>query len=162
MDFLYQRNCPMFQFTLPRGERRSCDGVFSRSRVSIHAPTRGATFSTLYDTLDTVFQFTLPRGERPYRDPQGDAKQVRFNSRSHTGSDNRKGYQRSIYCSFQFTLPHGERLRQASCLPALLSVSIHAPTRGATFRTPKTSDSSLFQFTLPHGERLLFASNRAK
>ena len=33
-------------------------------------------------------------------------------------------------------------------------VSIHAPTRGATFAVKKTGDIKRFQSTLPRGERL--------
>ena len=99
----------VFQFTLPRGERRTDDdnGVFGyqvsihapawgatwhRERllraapVSIHAPAWGATHPYANNPRDNEFQFTLPRGERragagPLPDVQG------FNSRSRVGSD---------------------------------------------------------------------------
>ena len=35
-----------------------------REEISIHAPTRGATFVTLPDLIELVFQSTLPQGER--------------------------------------------------------------------------------------------------
>ena len=54
-----------FQSTLPRGERRQerrrnvpC------TRVSIHAPARGATNGTHKFAPHILFQSTLPRGER--------------------------------------------------------------------------------------------------
>ena len=54
-----------FQSTLPREERRALTELETESRkISIHAPTRGAT-----ETGDTIriidtFQSTLPREER--------------------------------------------------------------------------------------------------
>ena len=99
-----------FQSTLPRGERRESSYLPEPiTRVSIHAPTRGATMGlTAYLTQDAVFQSTLPRGERlmfwicmifsPGFNPRSHegsdlAKLVlffchyRFNPRSHEGSD---------------------------------------------------------------------------
>ena len=54
--------------------------------ISIHAPTRGATLTACTKEGFARFQSTLPRGERPdqlhrYREPQD------FNPRSHEGSD---------------------------------------------------------------------------
>ena len=54
-----------------------------------------------------------------------------FNPRTHTGCD--------YYPAF---------------LVAPLIVSIHAPTRGATWQTPSCADVRLFQSTHPHGVRL--------
>ena len=54
-----------FQSTLPRGERRSAGALSAGSgKISIHAPTRGATLLLNSDTLIEQFQSTLPRGER--------------------------------------------------------------------------------------------------
>ena len=100
-----------FQSTLLRGERPY--DVFLSSQpylVSIHAPTRGATIRV--SSIPTRIES--------------------FNPRSHAGSDAAKP---TIYCStgeFQSTLPRGER--HSSALPSsrTSTVSIHAPTRGAT------------------------------
>jgi len=56
-----------FQSTLPRGERRTGpDQLTGCTRVSIHAPARGATVTVyLTGSLYVPFQSTLPRGERP-------------------------------------------------------------------------------------------------
>ena len=123
-----------FQFTLPRGERLSrLESEEITALVSIHAPTRGATDiparygrvhrfnsrshagSDAHGWFDkygqNLFQFTLPRGERlstKRRRRYG----RRFNSRSHAGSD--------------------DRLLRLELITTV--VSIHAPTRGATFR----------------------------
>ena len=99
---------PMFQFTLPRGERQARSRVLtevvcfnSRSRggsdktqkllgtgliVSIHAPAGGATLHLAQDFDALPFQFTLPRGERLLISAI-----------------------LSIRDLFQFTLPRGER-----------------------------------------------------
>ena len=78
-----------------------------------------------------LFQSTLPHGERPRLLPMVIIL-ICFNPRSHTGSD-------IIY--------------SLSCLCSD-GVSIHAPTRGATWRLPTVDCETLFQSTLPHGERL--------
>ena len=56
----------IFQSTLPRGERRVIwmDEV-DRFPISIHAPTRGATYLFQKVSIPQKFQSTLPRGERP-------------------------------------------------------------------------------------------------
>ena len=125
---------PMFQFTLPRGERPArsakaevsvlvsihapAGGATARRRpmktsrlVSIHAPAGGATGSSPARTCTpSRFQFTLPRGERHRRPPA-----LTPNER------------------FQFTLPRGER----------------------QVLTGTARPFTLFQFTLPRGERRL-------
>ena len=77
----------VFQSTLPRGERRNfCRSVCQKGdfnprshegsdtilllyqaghRISIHAPTRGATIKRAISMPNLKFQSTLPRGERP-------------------------------------------------------------------------------------------------
>ena len=123
-----------FQSTLPRGERlANAYETINRNRISIHAPTRGATVAIvagegegtisihaptrgatiardMVDFFFIRFQSTLPRGERRY------------------GLD---GY--TVANVFQSTLPRGERH------PAL--------------RSPPRISS--FQSTLPRGERQL-------
>ena len=150
----------LFQFTRPRGARparvRRRD---QRQRVSIHAPTRGAT-PGVWQTAGAV---------------------AGFNSRAHEGRDRRdcergRAGRVSIHAptrgatppsslaasgkSFQFTRPRGARREAAEAHPqaprfnsrahegrdpkrvcdfAGLFVSIHAPTRGATRRPCATS-----------------------
>ena len=57
---------------------------------------------------------------------------------------------------FQSTLPRGERPSQALNTTNNLSISIHAPTRGATERELVATVSVVFQSTLPRGERRCF------
>ena len=54
-----------FQSTRPRGARLAELAVAMRSAVSIHAPTRGATFPSIFKNPLTPFQSTRPRGARP-------------------------------------------------------------------------------------------------
>ena len=55
----------IFQSTLPRGERLVATVAFAlQIRISIHAPTRGATAGAYLGTVIITFQSTLPRGER--------------------------------------------------------------------------------------------------
>ena len=80
--------------------------------VSIHAPTKGATAIYLRLSAEEQFQSTLPRRERRCI-CRASSRCVRFNPRSHEGSDRR--YKRKCYKSM---------------------VSIHAPTKGATGLLP--------------------------
>ena len=80
--------------------------------VSIHAPTRGATASPLLNSIKkrSLFQSTHPHGVR------------------------HRGYPRTMRClGFQSTHPHGVRLTDYLNYGQIWLVSIHAPTRGATF-----------------------------
>ena len=57
----------------------------------------------------------------------------RFNPRSHEGSDRARKFGYSELIKFQSTLPRGERLLFVPNIINQWSVSIHAPTRGATY-----------------------------
>ena len=99
-----------FQSTLPRGERL---GLALRTlpafQISIHAPARGATINAVVISSLLRFQSTLPRGER--RELRvGEIGGCDFNPRSREGSDN-------IFCYNSVVV---------------ISISIHAPARGAT------------------------------
>ena len=94
----------------------------------------GSDFLMLMEDSDYIeFQSTLPRRERllialiylvlPY-----------FNPRSHEGSDDTDGHFVLGVTGFQSTLPRRER--RCNCVKILqdYSISIHAPTKGATGR----------------------------
>ncbi len=123
---------PVFQSTLPRGERPSFP--FSSSMqypISIHAPARGATNTGREYGTYSRFQSTLPRGERPRRlrcVPFG----RRFQSTLPRGERRNIGETGPPYVKFQSTLPRGERLHIDGII-------------GQCFQ---------FQSTLPRGERL--------
>ena len=98
--------------------------------VSIHAPARGAT--------------SLQGYVRSFRNS--------FNPRSREGSDGTTCPILAASSGFQSTLPRGERPVLPAQFP-VLSVSIHAPARGATFLKQRARIILLFQSTLPRGER---------
>ena len=87
---------------------RPCGLSRQQQRVSIHAPTRGATPKKFFTNSEEMFQSTLPHGERQGEDrcvvaievfqptlPHGERharsksppRQTCFNPRSHMGSD---------------------------------------------------------------------------
>ena len=122
-----------FQSTLPREERLAAtEKDFEPARISIHAPTRGATaVAPLYPQTGGKFQSTLPREERLYHS-YGCRVGKDFNPRSHERSDRIIGLSR-----------------------AAIKISIHAPTRGATwYRDALALENEIFQSTLPREERL--------
>ena len=98
----------------PRSHERSdaiTREITALTQISIHAPTRGATLGwNLYNRV-LIFQSTLPREERR-DDPETECGTVQnFNPRSHERSD-------------YHTVQQCRRLL----------ISIHAPTRGATYK----------------------------
>jgi len=97
-----------FQFTRPRGARQADAATIFEAYVSIHAPTRGATFVRETPLHDGRFQFTRPRGAR---------RVIRL----------RKGRSNvSIHAPTRGATP------DFSYAGIIGNVSIHAPTRGAT------------------------------
>ena len=127
----------------------------SGNGVSIHAPTRGAT-AMLYGEgkYATRFQSTRPRGARRRVHELAGETVTGFNPRAHAGRD----LMRRSFCRrmmFQSTRPRGARQNISSegvtpkCFNPrahagrdikqfwgginLRQVSIHAPTRGATY-----------------------------
>ena len=102
--------------------------------ISIHAPTRGATLKCLHSCLLWIaFQSTLPRGERPTKG-WGKDMFLYFNPRSHEGSDivtKTTGADRPI----SIHAPTRGATRDIAGKLAFLIISIHAPTRGATDKT---------------------------
>ena len=143
--------------------------------ISIHAPTRGATVSAGISLSERRFQSTLPQGERLMAEvkdaglklfqstlPQGERllwialnvnKKIHFNPRSHKGSDRKITSLVDAFFLFQSTLPQGERHWVCRQCITYVTISIHAPTRGATETEVVSPLSTIFQSTLPQGER---------
>ena len=176
------RDNRQFQSTLPRGERPlQYPGPQRTGRISIHAPTRGATTTGTVTDTGSTFQSTLPRGERhgfvqyvlgsnkisihaPTRGAthlfHGPGKlQCHFNPRSHEGSDFLSRGATMSQHKFQSTLPRGERRLRSKSFAVVPFISIHAPTRGATEIHFVGLKVIQFQSTLPRGERPDRASN---
>ena len=98
--------------------------------ISIHAPTRGATLCGFLSANGYKFQSTLPREER-----------------------HKLALVASAFDIFQSTLPREERQNIYSGITNGVLISIHAPTRGATYFFPLTCSALIFQSTLPREER---------
>ena len=130
-----------------------------RWRVSIHAPARGATGSSIMPSMVlVVFQSTHPRGVRPIfpapacpRFPvsiHAPARGATDTATRERKSDNRfqsthpRGVRlpapaKAVFASlFQSTHPRGVRLDDGDTPETVAYVSIHAPARGATAPLP--------------------------
>ena len=104
-----------FQSTRPRGARPVLAHVSPfTSKVSIHAPARGATVLKSGGCFHFFqFQSTRPRGARP-----------------------QNAYLLAVYAiAFQSTRPRGARPQARFQYRRANHVSIHAPARGATIAT---------------------------
>ena len=148
----------LFQSTLLQEERHKLPGLSVMNRyISIHAPTRGATGISKTTLNDIEFQSTLLQEERQlplFRLFSGSGY---FNPRSYKRSDqtacdgihNSGRFQSTLlqeerqsltllalnWTIFQSTLLQEERQEQGLLLRLPISISIHAPTRGATTKT---------------------------
>ena len=143
--------------------------------VSIHAPTKGATNVNASGYLILRFQSTLPRRERQsynriiqscksfnprsHEGSDGVHVQIRmsvtcFNPRSHEGSD---GVIQPLEDNHIYVSIHAPTKGATYCGRYLWQgghVSIHAPTKGATSGVVgKVLSHSEFQSTLPRRER---------
>ncbi len=144
----------MFQSTRPRGARHDAARGFHQNKVSIHAPTRGATIDRLryryfhtrfnprahagrdicissIDDAPYVFQSTRPRGARLVLTSHPSTMCSCFNPRAHAGRDSSLLVFISSNFCFNPRAHAGRDLRRPSRL-GQGGVSIHAPTRGAT------------------------------
>ena len=124
--------------------------------ISIHAPARGATVVLVCteekcitnfnprtregcdcshltpSNLQKSFQSTHPRGVRLSRMKIFCSKGTYFNPRTHEGCDAAELWGISPTTVFQSTHPRGVRLLWYHQRPDTQTISIHAPTRGAT------------------------------
>ena len=176
MSFLFQQGL-LFQSTLPRGERLQDIKKDIKAEEFQSTLPRGERppFVILLISL-SAFQSTLPRGERLHLEKLVVLLRY-FNPRSREGSDECCVYFVIVLLLFQSTLPRGERLILILILYPIVTISIHAPARGAThhviydfhrhtYFNPRSREGSdrytctgkvcvlSFQSTLPRGERL--------
>ena len=145
----------MFQSTRPRGARhyieherpkeisfnprahvgRDVISVLARTtaKVSIHAPTWGATSDQNNSYGSYIVSIHAPTWGATAQLGKGDSARDRFNPRAHVGRDLRFAKCLTLYLLFQSTRPRGAR-PLAQLGPVRHSdVSIHAPTWGATW-----------------------------
>ena len=146
--------CLRFQSTLPHGERRKAPPLpWGCYLISIHAPARGATRADIINRFRSGISIHAPaRGATKL---YGHILTVfnDFNPRSRTGSDSKHPALFAALCDFNPRSRTGsDDLALVYC--PVLSISIHAPARGATVGFHKITLFLLeFQSTLPHGER---------
>ena len=126
---LYRR-CLRFNSRAHGGRDRHRQGVRRGGHVSIHAPTGGATRGVPKRNISSLFQFTRPRGARPAPPPAGRDGSC-FNSRAHGGRDRRRS-RSGMRASVSIHAPTGGATQLLLPREHLLAVSIHAPTGGAT------------------------------
>ena len=100
--------------------------------ISIHAPTRGATIIFQMSLSRTLFQSTLPREERRKKQSYN-VRNRQFQSTLPREERLNTTYDLCNECIFQSTLPREERLSPTFTYANILCISIHAPTRGATY-----------------------------
>ena len=131
---------PIFDFNPHSHEgsdERKSMGMAKKLSISIHTPTKGATFVGGFPFSSSgLFQSTLPRRER--------LKHILMDSRS---------------LGFQSTLPRRERLPFLRLCDDHVQISIHTPTKGATCLKWYRYLLHKFQSTLPRRERRRYESS---
>ena len=121
-----------FQFTRPRGARLDESlKRFAAQRFNSRAHEGRDVRRVARTARPCAFQFTRPRGARPGRWPLP-RRQPMFQFTRPRGARRPQNATRSKPASFQFTRPRGAR-RYESSGTGVFDVSIHAPTRGATW-----------------------------
>ena len=114
-----------------------CDATFVgyaliRFRFQSTHPHGVRQFRQRIFKLTETFQSTHPHGVRRRIALCWSITQRSFNPRTHTGCDFDKDDLSHLHALFQSTHPHGVRRLVNNLLNKRYSVSIHAPTRGAT------------------------------
>ena len=83
------------------------------------------------------------------RDSERDSERFSFNPRTHMGCDRRRFRIQKIQIQFQSTHPHGVRRDSEDFRFRRDSVSIHAPTWGATSEDSDSEDSDSVSIHAP-------------
>ena len=116
-------------------------------KVSIHAPTWGATTTSGYSAPVLQFQSTRPRGARPRTRSQSSCS-FSFNPRAHVGRDR---VETDLFPFIQVSIhaPTWGATATAAKTTAQEKVSIHAPTWGATQSHRKQGDGRAVSIHAP-------------
>ena len=122
----------------PRSREGSDNTVDEHGSFSCYFNPRSREGSDIFGApYYMVFTDFNPRSREgsDFRDPIPFAESsLYFNPRSREGSDSFIISQGQKCHKFQSTLPRGERLQNLDLFLRKLSISIHAPARGATFK----------------------------
>ena len=100
--------------------------------ISIHAPTRGATLVELEKTMNEIISIHAPTRGATIERLVYHLNHINFNPRSYKRSDITTKSKSLLLKVFQSTLLQEERHARKIVFRAILQISIHAPTRGAT------------------------------
>ncbi len=144
-----------FQSTLPRRERPPLPPLPPvLPDISIHAPAKGATTAPFARAGMSSISIHAPAKGATGLRPPDPRRGLHFNPRSREGSDLR---QSTSYRCLRYFNPRSREGSDPGCLviPVFgLSISIHAPAKGATItRNDFPPTYTLFQSTLPRRER---------
>ncbi len=131
--------------------------VFPDSKVSIHAPARGATPACIRAGRLWLFQSTPPRGGRHIAGKELISRSS-FNPRPRAGGDAIEGKLAPAQYKVSIHAPARGATRNATGIRMSNLVSIHAPARGATWQDEPERVTKTFQSTPPRGGRLQGAS----
>ena len=135
-----------------RGDGCSLRIVLMSDCISIHAPPRGATWKPCKSRSNHLFQFT-PLREGRRKAQSATAWHPYFNSRPSARGDVCGKYSDNSITISIHAPPRGATARD-NALPKTWSISIHAPPRGATTGMMSVSAACVFQFTpLREGRR---------
>ena len=143
----------LFQFALPRGERRKIAWLEAHvCSVSIRAPAWGATSSSKRPPMLGNVSIRAPAWGATYPPVIHRPQVARFNSRSRVGSDKAKptGGRPS---GVSIRAPAWGATRGGTIHLEQIKVSIRAPAWGATIIDDSVESLKKFQFALPRGER---------
>ena len=121
--------------------------------VSIHAPARGATDIHACQRIYMTVSIHAPARGATITSTDTAVLAMGFNPRAREGRDRGFVLHHRFQCEFQSTRPRGARRAAPARQPHTLSVSIHAPARGATRASKNRSKRRLFQSTRPRGAR---------
>ena len=117
--------------------------------ISIHAPTQGATKVSAQSAETSAISIHAPTQGATIASHYGKRWNDNFNPRSHARSDVSKASPILFKLKFQSTLPRKERQVENVFLDEIQSISIHAPTQGATSSSPSFSDVSRISIHAP-------------
>ena len=142
----------------------SCSAIL-RTRISIHAPTWGATLTTMASKKRGLFQSTHPRGVRHVikflvtnvqqfqsTHPRG-VRHVEYTSyvehcriSIHAPTWGATGAWCDVFFAYKFqsTHPRGVRRSLHRAVRRVQGISIHAPTWGATSRTRRKAGATAY------------------
>ena len=101
------------------------------AQISIHAPAKGATLTAWWTGSQTIFQSTLPRRERQKK-MRLTSWETDFNPRSREGSDRVTALESAPKVTISIHAPAKGATAKAVNDINNSTISIHAPAKGAT------------------------------